>query len=261
MSPLPVLMYHAVGSPMPDRLADLTVPPTLLEEQLLALREGGYELLGQTEALAAHAAGRSVVGVTFDDAYADFVEHALGVLARTGAQATLYVPTRHLGGTADWLPEPADRLPLLDSRAVAEVAAEGVEIGSHGAVHVPMDVLAPETAAGHLRESKALLEEVVQGRVASFCYPHGYHSRRLRSQVAAAGYDNACAIGHRLHHPEHDPYAVQRLHVGPAHGAEVLADLVRTGPSGLVPGLKRAATPAWRLARRTALRTRGVTWT
>lgn len=256
---LPVLMYHAVGSPMPSALADLTVAPDLLAEQLSALRDDGWALLGLTEALAAHAAGGRVVALTFDDGFRDFAEAAVPALAAVGARATLYVPTRAIGRTATWLPAPASDLPLLSVAELVDVAAEGVEIGSHGAEHVPMDVLPGAEAGRHLAESRRVLADLVRQPVASFCYPHGYHSAALRRRVAAAGYTNACAIGHRLDDGA-EPLAVQRLMVTPAHGGADLQRLVVEGVPPLRPALKRLATPGWRLVRRTAAHT-GRTWT
>jgi peptidoglycan/xylan/chitin deacetylase (PgdA/CDA1 family) len=256
---LPVLMYHSVGGPMPASLADLCVSPGLLAEQLAALTEAGYALLGLTDALAAHAEGRTVAALTFDDGYVDFAEHAVGVLATATATATLYVPTRDLGGTASWLP--GTGLSLLGPADLVDVAEAGIEVGSHGAAHVPMDVLPPAAAAAQLTESRTRLEDVVQRPVTSFCYPHGYHAGRLRRQVAASGYAHACAIGHRLHATGEDPFRISRLHVRPDHDPTALLDLVAGGPRGLLPLAKRAATPAWRLARRTALTTTGTTWT
>lgn len=258
---LPVLMYHAVGTPMPSSLADLTVPTGLLDEQLRALGEAGYTLLGLSDALAAHASGRPAVALTFDDAYADFAERAVGVLAGARAGATLYAPTRDLGGRASWLPGDAAGLALLGPRDLLDVAAAGFEVGSHGARHVPLDVLPPAVAAAELAESRTVLEDAVQRPVTSFCYPHGYHAARLRRQVTAAGYDHACAIGHRRHGSGEDRFAISRLHVRPDHDPTALLDLVAGGPRGLAPVVKRAATPAWRIARRAALRTTGTTWT
>jgi len=201
------------------------------------------------------------VGLTFDDGFVDFLERGLDVLREVGASATLYVPSRALGGTATWLPPHGEPLPVMTAGQVAEVAATGVEIGSHGAEHVPMDVLPRKTAADHLRESRDALEQATGHEVTSFCYPHGYHSRALRRDVGAAGYTNACAIGHRRHRLTGRLLAVERLHVGPEHDADEVVRLVEEGPPGLVPTLKRLATPGWRAARWAALRTRGVTWT
>jgi len=258
--PLPVLMYHSVGGALPERLRDLSVPAHRLDEQLGALADADYALVGLTEALARHARGDRVVGLTFDDGYTDFVDAALEVLARHDARSTLYVPTRHLGGHATWLPD-GGHLAILDGEAVREVADRGHEIGSHGAVHVPLDVLPGAQAAAQLRESRRVLEDVVARRVESFCYPHGYHSRRLREQVRRAGYTNACAIGHRTSPAGEDPWAVSRLLVGPDHDGPAVLRLVQEGgPRGAVPALKRLAGPAWRATRRTALAT-GRTWT
>ena len=125
-SPLPVLMYHAIGTPMPASLSDLSVPPALLAEQLAALAADGYRMVGLTEALAL-GGDRSdrTVALTFDDAYVDFASEAVPALAAVGATATLYAPSRHVGGTAAWLPAPADALPLLDAGALRERGRRG----------------------------------------------------------------------------------------------------------------------------------------
>lgn len=259
VEPLPVLMYHAVGSPMPPALADLTVPPALLAEQLAALVDDGWALLGLTEALAEHSVGRRVVALTFDDGYRDFLHGALPALDSLGARATLYVPSRSIGSTASWLPTPATDLPLLNRDELIEVAGAGIEVGSHGAEHVPMDVLAGAEAGRQLTESRRVLQDLVHQPVSSFCYPHGYHSPALRRRVADAGYVNACAIGHRRDRGA-DPLAVQRLMARPALSGADLQRLVAGGTSPWRPAVKRLATPAWRLARRGAART-GRTWT
>lgn len=258
--PLPVLMYHSVGGPVPERLRELSVPAERLDEQLGALAGAGHALVGLTEALARHARGDRVVALTFDDGYTDFLDAGVEVLARHDARSTLYVPTRHLGGHATWLPD-GGHLAILDAGSLREVSDLGHEVGSHGAVHVPLDVLPDALAAAQLRESRHVLEDVVGRRVESFCYPHGYHARRLREQVRRAGYANACAIGHRTSPPGEDPWAISRLLVGPDHDGPAVLGLVQgDGPHGPVPALKRLAGPAWRATRRTALAT-GRTWT
>ena len=258
---LPVLMYHSVGSAMPPGLEHLSVPAALVREQLSALRENGYELLGLTEALAASVQQRQVVAVTFDDGFVDFVEHAMDALRDVQAEATVYVPSRAMGAIATWLPGDSAPPRIMDTLQIAEVAAAGVEVGSHGAEHVPMDVLPRRTSVSYLRESRERLEQVTGSSVRSFCYPHGYHSRGLRDEVKLVGYQNACAIGHRRHPSAGDPYAVQRLLIGPSHEPAAVLRMAQVGVAGLVPELKRLATPPWRLARWVALRTLGRSWT
>jgi peptidoglycan/xylan/chitin deacetylase (PgdA/CDA1 family) len=251
---LPALMYHsvsAVGGPM----RDLAVPPHLLAEQLGALTEAGYRLVGLTEALDLLDAGSTerLLAVTFDDGYRDFLTEAVPVLREVGARATLYVSVGHLGAQADWLGRWApDFGPMLTWDEVEQVAAAGVEIGNHSMIHHPLDVLPAAQLHSEIVNAHDELEQRLQLKVRSFAYPHGYNSRRVRELVARTGHDNATEVGRRLHTPGEHRFAVPRLMPTPDHSGADLVALAAGGGSGLVPKLKQAAQPGWRLARRTA---------
>lgn len=254
---LPVLMYHSVSCVPDGPLRQFAVPPDLLGEQLSALTGAGYRLVGLSEALDALDAGdrAPTVALTFDDGYVDFLEHGVGVLAGAGARATLYPSVGHLGGPADWLGGAAPALgPLMTWSQLAEVADAGVEVGNHGLHHHPMDVLPAGQLDREVRDSRDRLAETLGRPVRSFAYPHGYNSARVRATVARYGHTNACEVGRRLHRDGSDRFAVSRLQVTPDHRGADLVELVRVGGPQLVPGLKRAAGPGWRLTRRVALR-------
>jgi peptidoglycan/xylan/chitin deacetylase (PgdA/CDA1 family) len=254
---LPVLMYHSVSAVPDGPMRQFAVPPALLREQLTALTGAGYRLVGLSEALDALDAGDRgpIVALTFDDGYADFVEHGVGVLAGAGARATLYPTVGHLGGSADWLGAAASALgPVMTWSQLAEVADAGVEIGNHGLHHHPLDVLPAEQLDREVRDSRDRLAEKLGRPVRSFAYPHGYNSARVRDTVARYGHTNACEVGRRLHRDGSDRFAVSRLHITPDHRGADLVELVRDGGPQLVPRLKRAAGPGWRLTRRVALR-------
>ena len=251
---LPALMYHsvsAVGGPM----RDLAVPPALLAEQLGALRDAGYRLVGLSEALDLLEAGSTdrLLAVTFDDGYRDFLTEGVPVLTETGTGATLYASVGHLGRTADWLGRWApDFGPMLTWDELAEVAAAGVEIGNHSMIHHPLDVLPPAQLHTEIARSHDELEQRLQVKVRSFAYPHGYNSRRVRDIVAATGHDNATEVGRRLHTPGERRLAVPRLQPTPDHSGADLVALVRTGETGLVPKAKQIAQPGWRVVRKVA---------
>lgn len=254
---LPVLMYHSVSDVPDGPMRQFAVPPALLREQLTALSGAGYRLVGLSEALDALEGGdpAPMVALTFDDGYVDFLEHGVAVLAGAGARATLYPSVGHLGGSADWLGDSAGTLgPLMTWSQLAEVADAGVEIGNHGLHHHPLDVLPPEQLDREIRDSHDRLAGTLGRPVRSFAYPHGYNSSRVRATVARYGHTNACEVGRRLHRNGSDPFAVSRLHVTPDHRGTDLVELVRSGGPQLVPRLKRAAGPGWRLTRRVALR-------
>ncbi|MEU5755252.1 polysaccharide deacetylase family protein [Streptomyces sp. NPDC047829] len=209
-------MYHSVG----DRSADpygITVTPDRLDAQLGWLRRRGLRGVPVSELLAARArgAGRGLVGLTFDDGYADFVEHALPCLRRWGCGATLFVLPGRLGGDNAWDPL-GPRKPLLTADGIRHAAAEGVEIGSHGLTHIDLTEADDAALRAETAESRALLADLIGAPVTGFCYPYGTVDARAVEAVRAAGYAYACAIGPG---PLTGPHALPRVHVGQSDGS------------------------------------------
>ncbi|MFF7237237.1 polysaccharide deacetylase family protein [Streptomyces collinus] len=206
-----IAMYHSVGDCSDDPYR-VTVTPDRLERQLRWLRGRGLRGVSVAELLAARARGegRDLVGLTFDDGYADFLGGALPVLTRWECTATLFVLPGRFGGDNAWDPL-GPRKPLLTADAVREAARAGVEIGSHGLTHVDLTraddtVLGAETAG-----SRTLLRELTGTPVGGFCYPYGTVDRRAVDAVRAAGYAYACAIDPG---PLTGPHALPRVHIG-----------------------------------------------
>ena len=85
-------MYHSC--PVSAGSDPLAVPRALVDRQWRRLRADGWILRGLTDALAIARADPDarVVGLTFDDAYADFLG-VLDLLAECEATATVYVST------------------------------------------------------------------------------------------------------------------------------------------------------------------------
>ncbi len=260
-APLPVLMYHSVSYIVRGPMRALAVPAVRLSEQLSALRDAGYELAGLTEALARREKepDADVVAVTFDDGFRDFLTSGLGVLSSVGARATLYVAVGHVGRPAVWLGKhAADFAPLLTWDELGEVVAAGVEIGNHGLVHTPLDVLPERVVEVQVRASRERLRQHTQTDVVSFAYPHGYNTELVRDVVARNGHLTACEVGHRLATVDGPPLAIPRLQVTQDHSGTDLVELVRTGGPRLVPRLKELAQPGWRVVRRVANSALGI---
>jgi peptidoglycan/xylan/chitin deacetylase (PgdA/CDA1 family) len=247
-------MYHSVSA-LAGPLRDLAVPPKRLAEHLDALNDAGYRLVGLSEALDLRDAGSDerLLALTFDDGYRDFLTAGVPVLEKAGARATLYAAVGHLGGSAGWLGRRcSDFGPMLTWDELASAAAAGIEIGNHGLIHHPIDVLPGRQLRYEIVTARDRLEQHLQHPVRSFAYPHGYNGRRVRGVVAWAGHDNATEVGRRLHTAYEPRFAIPRLQPTPGlRGADLVA-LCEQGESGLVPRLKRVAQPGWRIARRLA---------
>ncbi|MHC3470362.1 polysaccharide deacetylase family protein [Streptomyces sp. 7R007] len=210
--PVPwVAMYHSVGDCSDDPYR-VTVTPERFERQLAWLARRGLRGVSVAGLLTARARGegRGLVGLTFDDGYADFVTEALPVLGRLGFGATLFVLPGRLGGDNAWDPL-GPRKPLLTADGIRRAAEAGVEIGSHGLTHLDLTEVDDVTLKAETVESRTALEDLLGTPVDGFCYPYGSVDARAVAAVRDAGYRYACAIDPG---PLTGPLALPRVHVG-----------------------------------------------
>ncbi|MGW1778730.1 polysaccharide deacetylase family protein [Streptomyces sp. NPDC002143] len=206
-----VAMYHSVNDCTEDPYR-ITVTPERLDKQLTWLRRRGLHGVSMARLLAARAEGRGhdLVGLTFDDGYADFLTEALPVLRRHRCTATLFVLPGRLGGDNAWDPL-GPRKPLLTADGIRRAADEGVEIGSHGLTHVDLTKADDLTLKKETVDSRAALSALLGTEIDGFCYPYGTIDRRAMDAVREAGYGYGCAI---------DPgelnglHALPRVHIG-----------------------------------------------
>ncbi len=187
-----VLMYHSVSTYRDDPYL-ITVKPRRFEAQMRWLRRRGMRGVSMRELLAAERLGGTtgLVGLTFDDGYADFVQHVLPVLARLDFTATVFAIAGRLGGTNTW-DRDAERKALMTAHQVRAAVDAGMEIGSHGLRHLPLPSLPPSRVAEETEASRAILQALSGQDVAGFCYPYGAVSTDVINAVRAAGYDYGC---------------------------------------------------------------------
>jgi peptidoglycan/xylan/chitin deacetylase (PgdA/CDA1 family) len=221
----PVLMYHSVSpSTVPDPHR-LRVHPSRLERHLRLLGRLGLRGVSLSELVRAQERGDAsrLVGLTFDDGYTDFLEHAVPVLRRHGMTGTVYMVAGRIGGQNEW--DDGPRFDLMDADQVRASAAAGMEVGSHTLTHARLAGADTATVADEVGGSRELLQDLLQADVTSFCYPHGNYDDAAAHAVAAAGYDNACVTGDYF---PGDRFTLPRCYVSPRDtAAMIVARLVR----------------------------------
>jgi peptidoglycan/xylan/chitin deacetylase (PgdA/CDA1 family) len=215
-----VLMYHSVGS-RDDDPHQITVSPVRFAEQMAWLRRRGLCGTSMRELLDAADRGRAagLVGLTFDDGYADFSTEVLPVLARHGFTATVFVVAGRLGGHNDWEQQGPVK-PLLSVDQIRVVARAGIEIGSHGLCHRHLPEAGVDALRAEAEQSRVILESVLGAPVHGFCYPYGGVSDAAVDAARSAGYDYAVAIRSSA---RADRHALPRTYVGERDGAVRLA--------------------------------------
>jgi peptidoglycan/xylan/chitin deacetylase (PgdA/CDA1 family) len=220
-----VLMYHSVQAYTEDPYR-VTVRPERFARQMRLLAAAGLRGVGVGRLLDAHTAGRSrgLVGLSFDDGYADFATEVLPVLSRFGFGATLFVIAGVLGGVNYWdRPGPTKR--LMSPGQVRVVAAAGIEIGSHSLTHPRLPLGGVPALRREVTESRARLADLLGSPVPGFCYPYGAVGPREVDAVQDAGYRYACATGASTLDRR---FAIPRTYVGDRDGGlRLLAKRVR----------------------------------
>ncbi|NED02858.1 polysaccharide deacetylase family protein [Streptomyces sp. SID6648] len=228
-----ILTYHSVTDPGDDPYG-ITVSPARLDEQLSWLRSRRLTGVGVSELLRTGASERrGLVGLTFDDGYADFLDEALPVLRKHGFRATVYVLPGRPGGVNEWDPL-GPRKPLLTHEGVRRVAAAGMEVGSHGLYHRDLTGLSDEELRRETRDSRELIGDLTGSLPEGFCYPYGILDRRVTQAARSAGYGHACAL---TPGPLLSRFALPRTHISQADRG------VRLWAKDLRHGLRQVAHP------------------
>jgi peptidoglycan/xylan/chitin deacetylase (PgdA/CDA1 family) len=188
-----ILMYHGVAEVAEDP-NQLCVTPSRFAEQMAWLKRRGLRgvAIGTlVDAMRTHRQ-RGLVGITFDDGYVNVLEAALPELLRHGFTASMFIISDRLGGSNEWDEGPA--WPLMSAGQVGELAAAGMEIGSHGATHLRLAGLGPAQLEAEVSGSRASIGELVGTPIRGFAYPYGSMDAAARQAVRDAGYDYACAV-------------------------------------------------------------------
>ena len=220
-APVPILMYHAIAAEPNEATRELSVAPDAFGEQLAVIGERGFTPV-DTAALADRwRSGRPLparpVLITFDDGYEGVHRHALPALAKHGFAATLFVSTGWIRGAYD---TGGGLDTMLDWDQIRELAAARVEIGGHSHTHPQLDQLDDATLRHELVRCKEIVADELGTVPASFAYPYGYSSRRVRQAVRETGYGQALAVGNGLARRGQGPYALQRVTVRRSTGVE-----------------------------------------
>lgn len=130
---------------------------------------------------------------------------------------------------------------LMTFEELAELAADGHEIGSHSMTHCMMPECEDSALNYEVTESRRVLQVHLGQPITSFCYPNGNSDARTALAVALAGYYRAVTTNWGCNGQDTDPFQLRRYdmvakRVQDSRGKFVPA-LLAFRMSGLYPGL------------------------
>lgn len=119
------------------------------------------------------------VAITFDDAFANFLEHALPVLDRYRFPATVFVVSGFAGRVNRWaqpvsgIPE----LPLMTWSDLRRLPALGIALGAHTVTHPDLSRVDSWRAESEMVRSRETIEQATGAAVEAFAFPYGSRTR------------------------------------------------------------------------------------
>jgi peptidoglycan/xylan/chitin deacetylase (PgdA/CDA1 family) len=192
-----ILAYHSVGRRRRDALA---VRPDAFQRQMAWLRRRGYRSLTLADFLSRPVSrGERVVVITFDDGYADNYVEALPILREHGFVATVFLVSDYVNSARiyPWdlakaaAEGDAEPYRVLTWPQVGEMAACGIELGSHTCTHPELTTTTGPRCWDEVARSRRDLAQRIGRDVVSFSYPRGDLSGDVARMVEEAGYAGA----------------------------------------------------------------------
>ncbi|WCB96940.1 GtrB-like O-antigen conversion [Baekduia alba] len=189
---VPVLAYHRISPTGSAFNAQWRTHPEQFEAHLAHLRAQGYYSVAAEELATAMRTrqplrGRPIV-ISFDDAYADFPDHAWPLLRKYGFSATVFAVADCTGGHNAWDDHRGERLDLMGWATLRRLQDQGAEIGSHTAAHPPLSALPPREVATDLLRSRLAMGRALGRAPASLAYPFGDVDDAVARVAAACGF-------------------------------------------------------------------------
>jgi peptidoglycan/xylan/chitin deacetylase (PgdA/CDA1 family) len=222
-TPVPVLMYHVIGTPPPSApYPELFVSRSLFAAQVAALAGAGFhavtlDRVWQAWHGRAPLPARPVV-LTFDDGYRGDFGAAMPILRRHRWPGVLNLLVanlhRHGWGIKTWM--------------VRRMIQNGWEVDSHTLTHPDLATLSSGRLQREVRGSRTVLRRLFDVPVRFFCYPSGAFDAGVIAAVRHAGYLGATTEIAGLAQRSR-PYTLARVRVA---GGEPPAELLHAVGGG-----------------------------
>jgi peptidoglycan/xylan/chitin deacetylase (PgdA/CDA1 family) len=152
------------------------------------------------------------VGVTFDDAFENFVTTALPELKERRIPVTVFVITQALGRAFG----PAGNSErVMSAQQLMALPQDLVTIGSHTETHPMLTQIADEGSRREIVESRNQLEELLHRKITLFSFPFGDFSESLCHVCREAGYQRIFTTLPLFALAEPDEFIVGRVRVDP----------------------------------------------
>ncbi len=184
-----ILTYHSID----NSGSVISMPPSTFRRHIDFLAEAGVPVVPLAQALIQPGS----VAITFDDGFANVIDHAVPVLAQHNFPATIFLVTKYCGGQNNWPGQSYDKAAILPLMSWEQAAAlpPCITLGAHTVNHPDLTRLTPDECERELRECKDQIAQRLGRPPRWLAYPYGASSIQIQ-QIASRYFD--LAVGTKL---------------------------------------------------------------
>ena len=219
-APIMVLFYHRVADDHPN---GWTISRSLFQQQVewLSKHTDVVSLSEAQERLRSGHNSRPTTCITFDDGYADNCEFALPYLIANQVPCTYFVASQNMLKQRPFPHDVAAGVDLAPNtpEQIAQLAAEGVEIGAHTRTHCDLGGIDnPRQLYDEIVGSGDELADVTRRPIRYFAFPYGqlHNMSDAAMRIAEeAGYQGVCSAFGGYNFPGQPDFFLRRIHGDP----------------------------------------------
>jgi peptidoglycan/xylan/chitin deacetylase (PgdA/CDA1 family) len=234
-------MYHMISDErISQKNRGLRVSPEMFERQITWLKADGWIFITASELLQSRTRADKVVAITFDDGYEDNYIHALPILKKHEARATLYlVADRH---ERDWSVSKNSKhnsgdlmreTKLSDAQVREMLASKVFELGGHTLTHCHLPSTDKEIKTFEITECKRLLSTNFNTPISSFAYPFGHYDDDDVELCRSAQYTTAMTTREGID-TQPDPLQLKRIKISGKDNFFAFKTRIRIGFRGFI---------------------------
>lgn len=160
-----------------------------------------------------------LICLTFDDGFANLLDHALPILRELGVPATVFGVASNLGARPRWsMPafHPDAGEVLMTAEQIRAATSGGLcEFGSHTLTHADLTTLSLELLRQELCDSKRELETLLGNKVEDLALPYGVYDEQVIAAAVEAGYKRVFTLDPRPTATSSEDAVVGRFSMSP----------------------------------------------
>lgn len=179
-----ILTYHSID----DSGSVISMPAAAFRRHMDFLARSGIPVVPLDQALIRPGS----VAITFDDGFANLIDHAVPVLAEHNFPATIFLVSGYCGRRNDWPGQSYDKAALLPLMSWEQAAAlpANIAFGAHTVNHPDLARIGPEECERELLDCRDQIEQRLGRPARWLAYPYGSSTAEVR-QIAARYFDLA----------------------------------------------------------------------